>query len=92
MTTIRLFATFRAIAGSKVEVASSDAHDVQTLIEHLVEQHPRLAGLILDDEGNLQRFVTVFIDGRDARYLDGLATIVPPTARVAIFPPLAGGA
>jgi sulfur-carrier protein len=92
VATIRLFANFRAIAGPKVEVPPSDARDVRAVVEYLLAQHPRLAGLILDDEGNLQRFVTVFIDGRDVRYLDGLATIIPPNARVAIFPPSAGGA
>ena len=47
---------------------------------------------MVDEEGNLRRFVNVFVDDDDVRYLDGLKTDVPDGQTVSIIPAVAGGA
>ena len=46
---------------------------------------------MVDEEGNLRRFVNVFVDDDDVRYLDGLKTDVPDGQTVSIIPAVAGG-
>ena len=53
--------------------------------------HPGLQDRVVDEEGNLRRFVNVFVDDDDVRYLDGLKTDVPDGQTVSIIPAVAGG-
>ena len=46
---------------------------------------------LLDDSGDLRKFVNVFVDDDDVRYLDGLATSVSDGVTVSIIPAVAGG-
>ena len=46
---------------------------------------------LFDDEGNLRRFVNVFVADDDVRYLDGVGTPVPDGETVSIIPAVAGG-
>lgn len=64
---------------------------VRHLLDRLVELRPALAERMLDEDGNIPRFVNVFVNGRDIRHLKGLDTPVRPDDEVTIFPPLAGG-
>ena len=50
-----------------------------------------IAARLLDDDGNLRRFVNVFVADDDIRFLDGLDTPVPEGAEVSIIPAVAGG-
>jgi molybdopterin synthase sulfur carrier subunit len=88
-----LYATLRARAGGEgaVEVLWSPGDAVAGVIRELVRLRPGLDECILDEEGNLLPFVSVFVDGRDIRHLDGLATRVGGEAEISIFPPVAGG-
>ena len=46
---------------------------------------------IFDGDGALKRFVNVYVNGEDTRYLDGLETPVPRDATVDLLPAIAGG-
>lgn len=46
---------------------------------------------IYDGDGALKRFVNVYVNGEDARYLDGLRTRIPRDATVDLLPAIAGG-
>ena len=61
------------------------------MIGALDAAHPGFHDRLLDDEGNLRRFVNVFVDDDDVRYLDGLKTDVPDGQTVSIIPAVAGG-
>lgn len=61
------------------------------VVRELLRRKPGLEGYILDDEGEVLRFVNVFLNGRDIRYLNGVKTSVDGEAEIAIFPPVAGG-
>ncbi|MEE8384721.1 MAG: ubiquitin-like small modifier protein 1 [Dehalococcoidia bacterium] len=93
MGLVRLYATLRAHAGGEgaVEVLWSPGDAVVGVIRELVRLRPGLDGYILDKEGDLLPFVSVFVDGRDIRHLDGLPTPVGGDAEISVFPPVAGG-
>jgi molybdopterin synthase sulfur carrier subunit len=88
--TVRIPTTLRPLSGgaSTVEV---DAGALSDVIKALDAAHPGFADRLLDDGGNLRRFVNVFVDDDDVRYLDGLATNVPDGQTVSIIPAVAGG-
>jgi molybdopterin synthase sulfur carrier subunit len=88
--TVRIPTTLRPLTGgaSTVELEPGSLGDV---IKALDAAHPGLQDRLLDDEGNLRRFVNVFVDDDDVRYLDGLSTEVPDGQTVSIIPAVAGG-
>ena len=88
--TVRIPTTLRPLSGgaSTVEV---DAGALSDVIKALDAAHPGFADRLLDDDGNLRRFVNVFVDDDDVRYLDGLKTDVPDGQTVSIIPAVAGG-
>jgi molybdopterin converting factor small subunit len=50
-----------------------------------------MAGQVLTEDGTLHRFVNVYVDDDDVRYLEQLDTKVPDGATVSILPAVAGG-
>jgi molybdopterin synthase sulfur carrier subunit len=88
--TVRIPTTLRPLSGgaSTVEV---DAGALSDVIKALDAAHPGFSDRLLDDDGKLRRFVNVFVDDDDVRYLDGLATNVPDGQTVSIIPAVAGG-
>jgi len=90
---IRLYATLRARAGGEreVDVGLQPGASIGDAILALLARKPALEGHILDDAGRVVPYVSVFIEGRDIRYLDGLATVLSDGDEIAIFPPVAGG-
>ena len=87
---VRIPTTLRPLTGGQSEV-SLEGSDVRSVIANLDGAHPGFADRLLDDEGNLRRFVNVFVADDDIRFLDGLDTQVPDGAEVAIIPAVAGG-
>lgn len=87
---VRLPTVLRAQADgqSTVEVAGATVREV---LGHLVEAYPGLAPNILDDAGELRKFVNVYVDDEDIRFLDKLDTPVADGDEVAILPAVAGG-
>ena len=53
--------------------------------------HPGFKDKLFDDDGNLRRFVNVFVADDDVRFLDGLDTSVPDGETLSIIPAVAGG-
>jgi molybdopterin converting factor small subunit len=80
----------RASAGGNKQVELGGA-SVGEVVEGLVAQYPSLRGQLLTDEGDLNRFVNVYVNGQDVRYLDGLATPVGERDEVRLLPAMAGG-
>ncbi len=64
---------------------------IRTVIDALVECHPALKPQLLTDEGELNRFVNVYVNGQDVRYLEGLDTSVGAADEVRLLPAMAGG-
>ena len=55
------------------------------------ERHPSLRRRLFTEQGELRPNVNVFIDGRNIRFEDGLATAVPEAAEVFVLPAISGG-
>ena len=88
--TVRIPTTLRPLSGGRSEVMV-EAGSLADVLEQLDAAHPGFQDRLLDEEGNLRRFVNVFVDDDDVRYLDGLATNVPDGQTVSIIPAVAGG-
>ncbi|HTS14479.1 MAG TPA: ubiquitin-like small modifier protein 1 [Candidatus Sulfotelmatobacter sp.] len=91
MSTVRIPPVLRASAGDQKQV-SVDGATVGAVLEALVAQHPALRGQLLSAEGDLHRFVNVYLNDQDVRYLDALATPVTERDTITILPAMAGGA
>lgn len=92
MVAVRLYASLRMAAGDNpVEVALPPPGTAGDLLRRLEELRPGLAGRLLDETGRVPRFVAVFVNGREIRFLDGLDTCVGASDEVDIFPAVAGG-
>lgn len=61
------------------------------VLRKLLEAHPGLRGYILDEDEGVLPYVSIFLDGRDVRYVGGLGTLLDGGTELAIFPPVAGG-
>ncbi|MBZ5537579.1 MAG: MoaD/ThiS family protein [Acidobacteriia bacterium] len=68
-----------------------DAATVQDIIDTLEERYPGFRGRLCDEGGQLRRFINVYINGEDVRFLNNLATSIPEGAEVSIIPAIAGG-
>jgi molybdopterin synthase sulfur carrier subunit len=88
MPKVNLYATFRDLTGaSQVEVRG---HTVGEALRDLVARYPALGAELFEGEELLER-VSVFLEGRDVRYLEGLSTPLEEGATLDLFPPVAGG-
>ena len=73
---VRIPTQLRALAGGAGEVEVEGA-TVGDALKALDASHPGFGERIFDDNGNLRRFVNVFVGEEDIRFLDGLGTPVP---------------
>jgi molybdopterin converting factor small subunit len=94
MPTVVLPAALRQYSGgvSTLEVPAADGVDLATVLDALDAECPALARRIRDEQGELRRFVNVYVDGEDARRVGGLGAPVPARAEVLVLPSIAGGA
>jgi molybdopterin converting factor small subunit len=90
MSTVKLPSVLRAHANGEREVAV-EGGTVGAAVQSLVGRHPALADQLLTPEGDLHRFVNVYVNGRDVRYLAGLQTPVEARDEIRLLPAIAGG-
>ena len=89
---VRFYGTLRHIVGaSEVETEHRLNDTVRDVLHELLARYPALGKGFLDDAGNLQLQVNIFVRGRNISFLDGLDTTFGDTDDLAIFPPVAGG-
>jgi molybdopterin synthase sulfur carrier subunit len=87
---VRLPTILRQHAGGQASV-QANGETVGEVLEDLVRQFPNLAGQVVTDEGALHRFVNVYRNDDDVRYLDKLETKVSEDDVISILPAVAGG-
>ncbi|HSL34338.1 MAG TPA: ubiquitin-like small modifier protein 1 [Candidatus Limnocylindrales bacterium] len=90
MSTVKIPAVLRPQVGGSKELELGGA-SVGEVVDGLIAQFPGLRGQLLTDDGELNRFVNVYVNGQDVRYLDGLATAVGERDEVRLLPAMAGG-
>lgn len=90
---ISFYATLRKIVGQKhVDVPLPDSCTLHEVLDAVVAAYPELADEILDEDGRLDRYVHLFIDGRSSKFLaDGMDSVVDGRQTIEFFPAVAGG-
>ena len=68
-----------------------DATTVSDLLDRLDERYPGFRARVCEESGQLRRFINIYIDGEDVRFLENLSTPVPERAEISIVPAIAGG-
>ena len=90
MSTVKLPSVLRAHANGERDI-DVEGGTVGDAVQALVGRHPALGQQLLTPDGELHRFVNVYVNGRDVRYLEGLATPIEPRDEIRLLPAIAGG-
>ena len=88
--TVRIPTILRTFTAGAAEVAVNGV-TLSEALKDLDAQFPGIAARVLDDEGKLRRFVNVYVNDDDVRFLESLATPLPDGAQISIIPAVAGG-
>ena len=88
---VRIPTMLRPAVGGAATVQAGGA-TVGEIVEELVGRYPALAGQVVTEDGALHKFVNVYVNDDDIRYLDKLDTKVGEGDTVSILPAVAGGA
>lgn len=89
MSTVRIPPVLRENVGGERTVSASGA-TVSEVLADLFAAYPALRDRVTEN-GELSRFVNVYVNDRDVRYRDGLDTAVGPDDTVILLPAMAGG-
>lgn len=90
MSTVRIPPVLRESVGGQRQVQASGA-TVSDALDDLFEQFPDLRERVTED-GELSRFINVYVNDRDVRYRDGLSTAIGEDDTIILLPAMAGGA
>ncbi len=88
--TVRIPTTLRILTAGDAEVVVEPG-TVAEVLAGLEAAHPGFRERLLDDDGELRRFVNLFVSDDDVRFMDGLGTPVPDGETLSIVPAVAGG-
>jgi molybdopterin synthase sulfur carrier subunit len=91
MSTVKIPPVLRASVGGAKEVEASGTN-VGDVLRSLVQQHPATESQLFSEDGDLNRYVNVYLNDEDVRVLDGLETSVSESDTIVILPAMAGGA
>jgi MoaD family protein len=88
--TVKIPTQLRAVTNGEAETEVANAGTVGEVLDGLYDRYDGLRDRIAED-GDLRRFVNVYVGGEDIRFLDGLETQVEDGDEVTILPAVAGG-
>ena len=87
---VRIPTILRSYTGGAAQV-SAQAGTLREVSAALDADYPGLGGRILDEAGQLRRFINVYVGEQDVRFEQGLDTPVPAGGQVSVIPAVAGG-
>ncbi len=90
MATVRIPPVLRPSVGGEREVTAAGS-TIGEILEQLATDHPETRGQLFGGDGELNRYVNVYLNDEDVRVLDGLTTAVSDTDTLVILPAMAGG-
>jgi sulfur-carrier protein len=90
VSVVKFPAVLRANVGGAREVDATGT-TIGEVLDSLVGSYPSLRDQLFTEDGELNRFVNVYVNGQDVRYLDGRATPVADRDEVRLLPAMAGG-
>jgi molybdopterin synthase sulfur carrier subunit len=88
--TVRVPTPMRKLTNDQQEV-QANGDTIAALLTNLETQYPGFANRICDDSGELRRFINVYINDEDIRFMQGKETPVKDGDEVSIVPAIAGG-
>ena len=91
MANIRIPAPLRKLTDG-TEIVKTEESSLGAAIDALDRAYPGIKDRICDEQGAIRRFVNVYVNGEDVRFLNNLETPLKPTDDVSIVPAVAGGA
>ncbi len=80
----------RGLTSNQDTVEGSGA-TVSEVIQNLEKAFPGIGERLVDEQGNLRRFVNIYVNGEDVRFLDDKNTAIKDNDEVSIVPAIAGG-
>jgi sulfur-carrier protein len=87
---VRIPQPLRNLTGNQPTV-SAGGDTLLACITHLDSAYPGIRERVMDEAGQIRRFVNVYVNGDDVRFIDGLATPLKDGDEVSIVPAVAGG-
>jgi len=90
MPQVRIPTPLRKLTGDQ-EVVTAEGATVGDILTNLDAAFPGLGDRLCDEEGNVRRFVNIFVNDEDIRFLEEKATAVKDTDEISIVPAIAGG-
>jgi molybdopterin synthase sulfur carrier subunit len=90
MANIRIPTPLRKLTNGKEEITATGG-TIGAIIANLETQYPGIKERICDDTGQVRRFVNIFANDEDIRFLQNLETPVKDTDEISIVPAIAGG-
>jgi sulfur-carrier protein len=90
MATVRIPPVLRAKTGGQPEVEAAGGN-VGEVLRALTAEHPDTQGQLFGEDGDLNRYVNIYLNDEDVRVLDGLDTSVGESDTLVILPAMAGG-
>ncbi len=87
---VRIPTILRTYTGGESEV-SAEGGTLGEVIESLDGSYTGIKGRILDEAGQIRRFVNVYVGNDDVRFLDNLDTATPDGTQISVIPAVAGG-
>lgn len=75
----------------ETDTVEIEAASVSEAIDCLDQRFPGFRARVCDEAGELRRFINIYVDGEDVRFLDNLSTRIPDGAELSIVPAIAGG-
>ena len=90
MVQVRIPTPLRKYTGG-AEAVQAEGTTVAALVADLDKRHPGIRERICDDSGAVRRFVNIFVNGEDIRFLKNLDTAVKAGDEVSVVPAIAGG-
>ena len=88
--TVRIPTILRSYTGGSSEV-TADGVTLAEVLDDLEANHAGIKARVLDDAGEIRRFVNVYVGNDDVRFLDGLRSPTPDGTQISIIPAVAGG-
>ena len=87
---VRIPTILRTYTDGASEV-TAEGTTLSEVLDSLEANHNGIKARVLDDSGEIRRFVNVYVGNDDVRFLDGLDSTTPDGAQISIIPAVAGG-
>ncbi len=88
---VKIPTPLRGLTKDQDTVSADGASTIAEAVQQLEQQFPGMRERLLDDTGQLRRFVNIYVNGEDIRFMDNLATALKSGDEVSIVPAVAGG-